>query len=271
MKRRALLLAAATAGCRGAAQSALPFAQAALGVARLASPFSVTDDRWCLDELGRLVQVARDARQGRPGASTAAVLRELLFGPLGFVREVADPDLSFVLLPSVLRSRRGSCVGLGTVYLALSEALGVVARGVMMPGHFYVRVEERGRAENVELLRRGEPMPGSWYSGRFPIPGGRAREYARPLTMGETLGVIEYNLGNERRRQVRLPDAREAYGRAVQHFPDFAEAHASLGAVLHLLGELDQAAASYRMAREVNPNLANIDWNTALLEDERAR
>jgi regulator of sirC expression with transglutaminase-like and TPR domain len=271
MKRRVLLLAAATAGCRSAQRAPLGFAQAALGVARLASPLTATDERWCLDELGRLVEFAREIRQGTPRASIAAVLRHLLFGELGFVREVADSDLSFVLLPGVLRSRRGSCVGLGTVYLALAEALEVVARGVMMPGHFYVRVEERGHVENVELLRRGEAMPSSWYGGRFPIPGGRAREYARSLTLRETLGVIEYNLGNERRRQLRLVDARDAYARAVRYFPDFAEAHASLGAALHLLGELEQAAASYRTARDVNPHLPHVDSNIALLASERSR
>jgi regulator of sirC expression with transglutaminase-like and TPR domain len=249
----------------------LGFARAALGVARLAGPLTATDERWCLEELERLVEFAAEGRQSMPGASTASVLRDLLFGELGFVREVADTDLSFALLPSVLRSRRGSCVGLGTVYLALAEALDVVARGVMMPGHFYVRVEERGRPQNVELLRRGEAMPDSWYAGRFPIPGGRAREYARSLTLRETLGVIEYNLGNERRRQLRLAEARDAYARAVRYFPDFAEAHASLGAVLHLLGELEQAAASYRAARHVNPHLPQIDSNLALLENERGR
>ncbi len=271
MKRRALLLAAATAGCRGAAPSPLPFARAALGVAQLAGSLPAADERWCLAELDRLAEFARDAQREVEGASTASVLRELLFGGLGFVREVADTDLSFTLLPGVLRSRRGSCVGLSSVYLALAEALGVVARGVLMPGHFYVRIEERGHAENVELLRGGEPMPDNWYRSRFPVPGGPAREYARPLTMSETLGVVEYNLGNERRRQLRLSDAREAYERAVRHFPDFAEAHASLGVVLHLVGELDEAAASYHMAREVNPHLPSVDQNSALLESERGR
>jgi len=270
MKRRAFLLTAATAGCKSAKSSvAGQFGLGALGVARSAGPFSATDERWCWDELGRLAVFAREAQQSRPSAPVTQVLRELLFGELGFVREVTETDLGFVLLPNVLRSRRGSCVGLASVYLALTEALGVEARGVMMPGHFFVRVQARGQAENVELLRRGEPMPDSWYAGRFPVPGGHAREYARALTMNEALGVIEYNLGNERRRQLRLPEARSAYRRAVQHFPDFAEAHASLGSVLHILGELQQAAASYDTARSVNPHLPSVDVNLALLQKER--
>jgi regulator of sirC expression with transglutaminase-like and TPR domain len=270
MKRRAFLLMAATAGCKSAKPAALgPFALGALGVARSAGPLAASDERWCYDELGRLAAFAREAQQSRPSAPVTQVLRELLFDELGFVREVTETDLGFVLLPNVLRSRRGSCVGLASVYLALSEALGVVARGVLMPGHFYVRVQARGQTENVELLRRGEPMPDSWYSGRFPVPGGHAREYARGLSVNEALGVIEYNLGNERRRQLRLTEARGAYARAVQHFPDFAEAHASLGSVLHLLGELEQAAASYDTARRVNPALPSVDVNLALLQKER--
>lgn len=269
MKRRALLIATATAGCRIAPPPALPFARAALDVASSAAPLLAGDERWCLDELGRLAGLAREAKESAPGASTAAVLRELLFGALGFAREVGDTDLSFVLLPSVLRARRGSCVGLGTVYLALAEALGVVARGVLMPGHFYVRVEEQGRQpQNAELLRRGEPMSDDWYAGRFPIPGRHAREYARPLKLTETLAVIEYNVGNERRRQLRLAEASAAYERAARLFPDLAEAHASLGAVLHLTGELERAAASYAKAREVNPHLPLVDENVALLDRE---
>lgn len=227
-------------------------------------------ERFYWSELARLTALARAAINPRP-ASASASLNELLFERLGFVREVEDTDLRFVLLPSVLRERRGSCVGLGTLYLALTEALEVPARGVLRPGHFYVRLEESGKHTNVELLRRGEFMPDSWYDRRFPVPGGAAREYGRPLTPEETLGVVEYNVGNQRRREHRIDDARQAYGRAVGHFPDFAEAHASLGTALHLLGRLDEAAASYRTAKRVNPHLPHVEDNLSLLETERSR
>ncbi len=193
-----------------------------------------------------------------------------MFGPLGFVREVDDTGLGFVLLPGVLERRRGSCVGLGTLFLVLADALGWSASGVMMPGHFYVRVQERGQARNVELLRGGEAMPDAWYSRRFPVPGGSAHEYSRPLTAAEVLGVVEYNIGNERRRQLRLIEARAAFTRAVDAFPELAEAHASLAAVEQLLGNLDGAAEGYRKARAANPNLPGVEHNVALLTDQRA-
>ena len=116
----------------------------------------------------------------------------------------------------------------------------------------------------------GEAMPDAWYRQRFPVPGGAAPEYARPLSRAEVLGVVEYNLGNERRRQLRLAEARAAFTRSVQAFPQLSEAHASLGAVEQLLGNLEAAAASYRRAQDVNPHLPGIDQNLALLSAELA-
>jgi tetratricopeptide (TPR) repeat protein len=141
---------------------------------------------------------------------------------------------------------------------------------VLMPGHFYVRVQEQGGARNVELLRAGEAMPDAWYGQRFPVPGGGAPEYARPLSVAEVLGVVEYNLGNERRRQLRPTEARAAFTRAVQAFPGLSEAHASLGAVEQLLGNLAGAAASYQRACDANPHLPGIEQNLALLAAEQA-
>lgn len=270
MKRRALLLAAASCACRAAPARRPAFSQAVLAAARSAQFLDPATERFYWSELARLTALARAAIRPRPGLAATA-LNALIFERLGFVREVEDTDLRFVLLPSVLRERRGSCVGLGTLYLALTEALAIPAHGVLRPGHFYVRLEEGNRHTNIELLRQGELMPDSWYEGRFPVPGGGAREYGRPLMPEETLGVIAYNVGNQRRREQRIDDARQAYARAVAHFPDFAEAHASLGTALHLLGRLDEAAASYRTAVRVNPHLPRVEQNLSLLEIERSR
>lgn len=270
MKRRWLLLLLAGSACRGARARELSLGRALVGVAGGPGGTDAAQASWSLSELLRLADEAQRELARTPHRSPAAVLSELIFERWGFVREVTDTNLGFVFLPSVLERRRGSCVGLGTLFLALADALGQSASGVLMPGHFYVRLQEHGQARNVELLRTGEAMPDTWYAQRFPVPGGAAPEYARPLSPAEVLGVVEYNLGNERRRQLRLTDARAAFLRAVQAFPQLSEAHASLGAVEQLLGNLDAAAASYRRARDVNPHLPGVDQNLALLAAERA-
>lgn len=267
MKRRALLLAAATCACDPKA-TPRPFSESALAVARAAAPLDAAAERSYWRELERLTTLARETINAR-GVALAAGLSALIFEQRGFVREVEDTDLRFVLLPGVLRERRGSCVGLGSLYLALAEALGAPAHGVLRPGHFHVRLEQGGPHINVEPLRRGEVMPDAWYERRFPTRSATAREYGRPLTRAETLGVIEYNVGNQRRRERRLEAARSAYARAVQQFPAFAEAHASLGSALHLLGYVDEARASYEAAQRLDPQLTNLELNLSLLERER--
>jgi tetratricopeptide (TPR) repeat protein len=138
----------------------------------------------------------------------------------------------------------------------------------MVPGHFYVRAREGLARRNLELLHRGEQMPDAWYLARFPIPGGSASEYGRALSLSEVLAVIEYDVGNERNRQGRWLDAKRAYRAAATDFPDFAEAHASLGVVAHLLGQLDEARTHYQTARAANPYLPGIAHNLSLLEAE---
>jgi regulator of sirC expression with transglutaminase-like and TPR domain len=129
----------------------------------------------------------------RTGSLNSSALGRSMYMALGFEREVDDTDLRFVLLPSVLRARRGSCVGLGSLYLALGEHLHLPLEGVMLPGHFFVRLHDRDRVRNIELLRRGEQLPDDWYRQRFPLPPEGAREYARALSLGEVLAIVAYD------------------------------------------------------------------------------
>lgn len=268
MRRRTFVCALGAAACSPhAAEPAL--ASAAFEVARRAGALSAAAEHFAWNELHQIVSLVRGEMQRAAPEAALGVLAEVLFAQLGFAREVDDKSLAFVLLPNVLRGRRGSCVGLGMLLLVIAEALGQRAQGILMPGHFYVRLWAGARSRNVELLRRGEAMPEAWYAKRFPVPGEGAREYARPLSNAEALGVVEYDVGTERRRQLRLDEARAAYERAIRGFPDFAEAHASLGATLHLLGRLDEAQASYERAKRLNPALEGVTWNRALLEEEQ--
>jgi regulator of sirC expression with transglutaminase-like and TPR domain len=266
VRRRALLLLAATAACRSSAAERWGLGRALASIERASGEATGSGDTGLLDELERIAERAR--RLGPPGADPSAAIARVLFEEHGFEREVESTDLRFVLLSGVLRERRGSCVGLGTLYLALGEALGFDARGVILPGHFYVRQQAPGTPRNVELLRRGEAMGDDWYQRRFPWPSAAAGYYATPLGSEQVLGVVEYNIGNERRRQQRYVEAEAAYARAVRRFPTFAEAHASLGTMQHLLGELPSAAESYRIARQLNSGLPGLDANTGLLEAE---
>jgi tetratricopeptide (TPR) repeat protein len=251
-----LPLLASPAACRRASPDLPPEARALLAVGAELGGEPPTD------EAARALRALAPA--GGAGKDPAAALNAAIFDAGGFSREVEDRDLRYVLLPSVLATRRGSCVGLGTLYLALAAVAGVEARGVLVPGHFYVQVRQGQRWRSVELLRRGEEMPESWYRQKYGAGG-------QPLSPSAVVGVVAYDVGNERRRQGRLAEARRAYERAARVLPTFARAHAGLGATLQLLGDLDGAAAAYARARALDSALPGLDRNVELLEAERAR
>lgn len=269
MKRRTLLALPAALACsrpepRPGHRDPLLAIGAELG------EISARDEAFAEAELARVATKARDAVRAatEPVAARIRALGRLLFDELGFEREVESTALSFVLLPLVLRNRRGSCVGLGSLYLALARQLGLPLSGVLRPGHFHVRAVEGGEPRNFELLRRGEVMPESWYLTKYPA-NEHSSSYGRALTDREVRGVIAFNVGNERHRKNQIEPSRRAYERAIELFPDLAEAHASLGAMLHLLGDLASAERAYANARRIDPELKGLAHNVDLLERER--
>lgn len=267
-------LAFAVSGCRrpvakAPPEGALPLTRALLAVGESG------DGRAAIEALAKVVARVQDELRRHPDRPRVEGINRIVFDELAFAREIDDSDPRFMRLGSVLDGRRGSCLGLGALYLALGEWLGPVegfsVHGVLVPGHFFVRVTERGRPpRNVELLKRGEEMPEAWYRERYQLPaaGEVAPAYLRPLTPAEVLAVFDYNLGNDLRRRGLLPAARAHYERAGVAFPAFAEAHASLGLVLHLAGDLPAAARAYDAARAANPDLPGLDKNMSVLREE---
>jgi len=213
-------------------------------------------------------RVERRRRGGRDEArgGEVAALTAVVFDDLGFAREIDDDDPGFFLLPSVLAGRRGSCLGLGALYLMVAELIGLPLDGVRVPGHFFVRT--RGSSRNVELLRRGEIMPDAWYRQKYgPWPEGGGR-YFVPLSIEETSALFWFNAGNFARRHGDLARAGRAYERAAAEAPDFAEAHASLGLERQLEGALSEAERAYREAARTRADLPGLRHNRALLEEE---
>ena len=262
-------LVAAAVGCSRRRELAPPGPVASELVALAAdlgsAPSDVADAWRQLDAIAERVE-----RHHRgTGGDWVDDLNAVMFGDLGYAREIESHDVRFFRLPSVIADRRGSCLGLGALYLALGERLGIGLDGVMVPGHFFVRT--RGaKPRNVELLRRGEAMPDEWYRGKYGPPAD-ADEYLRPLSSSEVAAVHWFNAGNTLREARDLPSARLAYARAVAEFPTFAEAQASLGAVRQLEGALEDAEAAYRDAARARADLPGLADNLAILKREQQR
>jgi Transglutaminase-like superfamily len=265
------LVAMATVGCaRGSLASQPPGPMSSTVVALAADLGAAPTD--VADSWARVDEIASRVREHHARASSGdwiADMNAVVFDQLGFEREIASQDVRFFRLPSVIAQRRGSCLGLGALYLVVAERLGVGLDGVMVPGHFFVRTREPAH-RNVELLRGGESMPDAWYRTKYgPWPEAKGSPYFRPLAPSEVAAVHWFNAGNHLRAAHDLAGATVAYDRAAAALPAFAEAEASLGAVRQLEGALDQAEEAYRRAARDRPDLVGLDHNLALLKQER--
>jgi len=197
-------------------------------------------------------------------------INAVVFGEFKFEREIESTASRFFQLSSVLGDRRGSCLGLGALYLAIGERIGVPLDGILLPGHFFVRTRGPGR-HNVELLRRGETMPDEWYRKKYGPWPDTDSAYFRPVTVSELGAIHWYNRGNDLRAAGDIDAAERAYARAAQEFPGFAEAYANLGAAEQRRGAFAEAEASYHAAARAWPDLPGLAHNLEILQGQRDR
>lgn len=163
--------------------------------------------------------------------------------------------LADLLLPHVMRRRRGHCVGLSTLYLALGYRLGLPLYGVSAPGHFFVRWEGEGLRQNVELTSRGATHDDAYYVERFNLQPAQVDRgiYLQSLRRREVLIEVLNNRANfywdrgDEERVLRDLD------RVVRLSHNYAQAYVGRGFVSMRRGSLRQAEADLRAALEIDP------------------
>ena len=70
----------------------------------------------------------------------------------------------YTLLPAVLDSRKGVCLGVSILYLSLAQRLDLELEAITPPGHIYVRhVGPKGEITNIETTARGIDVPTEMY------------------------------------------------------------------------------------------------------------
>ncbi len=99
---------------------------------------------------------------------------------------IKDID-TYTVLPAVLDSRLGVCLGVSTLYLTLAQRIGLELEIITPPGHIYLSyVDCDGKRVNIETTARGINIPESQYKGLNTIE-------LRHRTMKETVGLTFMN------------------------------------------------------------------------------
>jgi tetratricopeptide (TPR) repeat protein len=217
--------------------------------------------QFALDEMAYEIQ-ARINEKGLAGSYRAAyVLNEYLHKELGYqaVKEATDPNDLF--LHSVMDNRRGYCLSLSILYLALGERLGLPLHGVVAPGHFFVRYEDGRVRFNIETTTGAYPDD-EYYRKEFKTPEGHEQSlYMQNLNKLQTLGCLFNNFGTVYLAVGNLDAAQRAMELAVEINPTLAESRANLGNIYLRKDRVDDAIYEYRRAIEINPSGGKVYHN----------
>ncbi len=180
-------------------------------------------------------------------------INRYLFEELKFqsVKTADNPDDLF--LHVVLDQKRGYCLSLSVLYLAIGERLGLPLYGVVVPGHFFVRYDDGNVRLNIETTAGGGTADDDYYRRTFSPPAGH-NLYMTNLNKRQTLGCFFNNLGNSYKAVGRIDQALVELTRAVQINPTLPEARTNLGNIYLLKGQVEQAIYEYRQALSILPN-----------------
>lgn len=132
----------------------------------------------------------------------AEALRAYLYEPgpwnqrRPFQFDFADPSGTYIpnkLLANYLRTRKGNCVSMPFLYIAIGQKLGLNVGAALSPEHVFVKFkDDQGRYHNLETTSNGAPRRDSSYQRDTPMtPEAIANGiYMRPLGKRETVLVM---------------------------------------------------------------------------------
>jgi tetratricopeptide (TPR) repeat protein len=182
-----------------------------------------------------------------------AAMNQVLFADEGFVYDSAAGEADNYLLDRVIAQKRGNCLGLTFIYLALGERLGIPLQGAYVPTHCFARYEENGVRINIETGEKGAERDDRWYAWKFKV--GEGRPYLQTLGKREMIGVYLKSLGAALSRRGMEKDALQVYRQASLFSPGLPDVYYNAGVSYQKLGKNDDAVAQYRKALALDPDL----------------
>ncbi|CDR34027.1 transglutaminase family protein [Criblamydia sequanensis] len=160
----------------------------------------------------------------------------------------------YTLLPSVMDSRRGVCLGVSILYLSLAQRLDLSLEAVTPPGHIYLRYLDNGREINIETTARGVHVDTDHYLNPFTIA-------LETHSIKEVVGLAEINRGSYYLKKGRYEEALNAYRKAENYLPDYSSLQEMLGFTNALLGRKEEAYYCLQKAAS-NPSKFYLHNNT---------
>lgn len=248
----------------------LPDAEISLSGTLFLISARATRDLFCKEANGSLAEKELDRIANRvlaaagdisDPANTVSALNRVLFGEEKFVYEHIKGDPEGYLLDRVLSRKRGNCLGITSVYLAIAERLKIPLAGVYVPSHCFVRYDGNGSRINIETGEKGAEREDAWYERKFQLKEGGP--YLRTMATRQMVGVYLKSLGTAYSGKGMEQEALRLYREAAVFSPDLPDAYYNAGVSLQKLGKVEDAIVQYRKALEMDPDMAPARGNLA--------
>lgn len=156
---------------------------------------------------------------------------------------VKDIDL-YTYLPSVIDSRRGVCLGVSILYLALSQRLNLPLEAVTPPGHIYVRYPGPP-VRNIETTARGIHVDTDDYLGleseKLPVKN-----------IKEVIGLAYFNEASVHWQSENYEKALKCYQKALLYLPEDLLLQELMGYNYLFVGEAEKGKALISKVFESN-------------------
>jgi tetratricopeptide (TPR) repeat protein len=210
--------------------------------------------RQMLDNMAEAVLTRMQAKKVRADARAIPIINEYLFEELGYKAVDNADDPCNLFLDAVMNKKKGYCLSLSILYLAIGERIGLPVYGVVVPGHFFVRYDDGTRQFNIETTSNGNSTTDDYYLTKFKVPSqGYGGIYMRKLTNTETLSCFLNNLSNVHQAGGDIDAAMADLETAIRIAPGLGTVHSNLGNIYARKGWMDKAMYEYDMAIRLDP------------------
>lgn len=145
---------------------------------------------------------------GAPIDKKIEVINQFVFYEMHFrfpPQSSYSPEIDkYTFLSSVIDNRRGVCLGVSLLYIALAQRLNLPIEVITPPGHIYLRSQIGDTIHNIETTARGIDLPSDTYLGVNT-------KTLQIRTIKETIGMAHFN-------QASMYSQRGDYDKAVRSY-----------------------------------------------------
>jgi len=204
-----------------------------------------------VDEMTRELRVR--LRGKTEPAEIVRSINSYLFEDKGFSYEAGTHYLN-----EVLDRKQGSCVGLSTLYVAITDRLGIPCAAVSIPRHEFVRFDDGQTTINIEVIAGGAEFSDDWYARECGIGAEAVRKgvYLQNMTSKELLAAVLSNRGNARREEGDHDEAIRDLSLALTYHPASVDALYSRGLARAENGDPDKGIADCNAALRLDAECA---------------